>query len=63
VVALTTDLADDGLCRGQVGTIVEIYSPDAFEVEFVEHSTGRTYALTTVKSNQVMPLHYGPGEK
>ncbi|MBL8164965.1 MAG: DUF4926 domain-containing protein [Anaerolineae bacterium] len=63
VVALTTDLPDDGLYRGQVGTIVEIYSPDVFEVEFVEHNTDYTYALNTVKSSQAMLLHYAPVEK
>ncbi len=38
VVALTEDLPQYGLVRGQVGTIVEQYSPDAFEVEFVDNS-------------------------
>lgn len=33
VVALLSDLPDFGLCRGQVGTIVEEYEPGVFEVE------------------------------
>ncbi len=34
VVALTEDLPELGLHRGQVGTIVEEYEPGVFEVEF-----------------------------
>ena len=43
---LTRDIPDDGLRRGDLGTIVEIHGPDAFEVEFVAAS-GRTQALVT----------------
>jgi hypothetical protein len=32
VVALTVDLPQSGLVRGQVGTVVFVYGPDAFEV-------------------------------
>jgi Domain of unknown function (DUF4926) len=32
VVALLQNLPELGLIRGQVGTIVEIYEPDVFEV-------------------------------
>jgi hypothetical protein len=34
VVALTEDLPEHGLIQGQVGTVVEDLSPDAYEVEF-----------------------------
>ena len=34
VVALLEDLPQLGLYRGQVGTIVEVYEPNVFEVEF-----------------------------
>jgi len=44
---LTRDIPDDGLRRGDLGTIVEIHGPDAFEVEFVAAS-GRTQALVTL---------------
>ena len=57
VVTLTEDLPPHGLVRGQVGTIVEQYSPDAFEVEFVDNS-GRTYALVTLRSRQLLVLQY-----
>lgn len=48
VVTLIEDLPPHGLVQGQVGTIVERYSPDAFEVEFVDNS-GQTYALVTLR--------------
>ena len=59
VVALTEDLPTRGLHRGQVGTVVEVHSPDAFEVEFSEDS-GRTYALLALRANQLLVLHYQP---
>ncbi len=59
VVALTEDLPPHGLVRGQVGAIVEQYSPDAFEVEFVDNSDC-TYGPVTLKSGQLMVLHYEP---
>ncbi len=61
VVALTENLPQQGLVRGQVGTIVEHYSPDAFEVEFVDNS-GHTYALVTLHSRQLLVLHYEPAQ-
>jgi len=59
VVALTADLPEKGLLRGQVGTIVETLSPGVFEVEFSDDS-GRTYAELAVRENQLMVLHYQP---
>jgi len=41
VVALTEDIPDRGLLRGQVGTVMESLSPGVFEVEFVDND-GRT---------------------
>ena len=55
VVTLTEDSPAHELVRGQVGTIVEWYSPDAFEVEFVDNS-GHTYALVTLRSRQLLVL-------
>jgi len=59
VVALTTDVAEQGLLRGQVGTIVEVFPPDAFEVEFID-ADGRTYALATLRTDQLLLLRYNP---
>jgi hypothetical protein len=59
VVALTVDIPGKKLLRGQVGTIVHVYSPDAFEVEFVDN-VGHTYGLATLSSSQVFLLHFEP---
>jgi hypothetical protein len=59
VVALTEDLAERGLSRGQVGTVVETLAPDVFEVEFSDDE-GRTYASLALPANQLMVLHYRP---
>ena len=59
VVALTEDIPDRGLLRGQVGTVVEALGPGVFEVEFVDND-GRTYAMLPLKSSQLLVLHYQP---
>jgi Domain of unknown function (DUF4926) len=51
-VALLENIPDLSLYRGQVGTIVEIYEPEVFEVEFVDIQ-GRTYALETLNSKRM----------
>ena len=61
VVTLAEDLPPQGLVRGQVGTIVEQYSPDAFEVDFVDNR-GHTYALVPLKRRQLLVLHYEPAQ-
>jgi hypothetical protein len=38
VVVLNTDLPAQGLKRGDLGAVVDVYSPDAIEVEFVTAS-------------------------
>jgi uncharacterized protein DUF4926 len=59
VVALTVDRPEKGLIRGQVGTIVEVLSRSAYEVEFSDHD-GRTYAQMALPGEQLMVLHYRP---
>ncbi len=59
VVALTEDIPDRGLQRGQVGTVVETLGPGVFEVEFVDND-GRTYATLALKTSQLLVLHYEP---
>ncbi len=60
VVALTIDLPEHRLWRGQVGTIVEILAGgEAYEVEFSD-SAGRTYASLGLQDDQIMVLHYEP---
>lgn len=58
-VALTDDLPERELKRGQVGTVVEVLAPDVFEVEFADNE-GRTYAELAVKAEQLLVLHYQP---
>ena len=48
-VALTHDMLEVGLRRGDLGAVVEVHAPDAWEVEFVAAS-GRTQALVTLTS-------------
>jgi hypothetical protein len=60
VVALTVNLPEFNLCRGQVGTVVEILADGrAFEVEFSDR-TGRTYEALGLRPEQVMVLHFEP---
>lgn len=47
VVVLNADVPAHGLERGDLGTVVEVYSPTAIEVEFVTAS-GRTQAVVTL---------------
>jgi len=59
VAALTQDIPALNLHKGQVGTIVEVYEPTIFEVEFVDLN-GKTYALETLNTSQLMQLYYAP---
>ena len=61
VVALTDDVPDEGLVRGQVGTLVEELAPNVFEVEFADQQ-GRTYALVPLPAERLMPLRFAPSE-
>jgi hypothetical protein len=58
-VALTCDLPEHGLERGDVGTIVLVHGHgEAFEVEFVDYD-GHTVALLTLELAQVRSLRAG----
>jgi hypothetical protein len=60
VVALTVDLPQDNLWRGQVGTIVEILANgQAFEVEFSDRN-GRTYESLGLTPEEFMLLRFEP---
>lgn len=60
VVALTVDLPEYNLWRGQVGTVVEeLASGTAFEVEFSDRN-GRTYESMGLRSDQIMVLYFEP---
>jgi Domain of unknown function (DUF4926) len=60
VVALTVDLPEYNLRRGQVGTVVEILAGGtALEVEFSDRA-GRAYESLGLRPDQLMVLHYEP---
>jgi Domain of unknown function (DUF4926) len=54
-VALTHDVLAAGLRSGDLGAIVEVHAPEAFEVEFVAAS-GRTQALLTLGPADIRPI-------
>lgn len=60
VVALTVDLPEYSLCRGQVGTVVEVLADGAaFEVEFSDRD-GRVYESVGLRPEQMMVLYFEP---
>ncbi len=60
VVALTVDLPEYNLWRGQVGTVVEeLASGAAFEGECSDRN-GRTYESIGLRPDQFMVLHFDP---
>jgi len=61
VVALLQDMPDEGLVRGQVGTVVESWAPGVYEVEFSDDN-GRTYAVVALRADQLLRLHHEPGK-
>ena len=46
-VVLVRDLPEHGLRQGDLGAVVQLYEPDAIEVEFVT-AAGKTEALVTL---------------
>jgi hypothetical protein len=62
VVALLEDLPGEGLVRGQVGTVVETWTPNVYEVEFADEN-GRAYAMVALKAEQLMRLHHEPAHR
>ena len=57
VIALLRDLPGTGLKMGQVGTVVEIFDNEMFEVEFVD-KLGRTTAMLPIHKNDLLLLQY-----
>jgi hypothetical protein len=56
-VALLQAAPSEGLAAGQVGAVVEVYSPDEFEVEFVDLH-GRTLGVRTCHRNELLLLRH-----
>jgi hypothetical protein len=59
VVAPVEDVAERGLRRGQVGTVVETLAPGGLDVGFSDDE-GRTYATLALRADQLIVLHYQP---
>jgi hypothetical protein len=57
VVALLDDKPVEGLVAGQVGTVVDVLAPSAFEVEFLD-SNGKTVALAELKRAELLVLKH-----
>jgi hypothetical protein len=56
-VVLTTNVPDEGLEAGDVGTVVHIHNGgEGYEVEFMT-LTGETVAVVTLLAGQVRPLN------
>ena len=62
VVALLEDLPEHQLVRGQVGTVVALWAPGTYEVEFCDDE-GKTYAMVALKAEQLMKLHHEPSHQ
>jgi Domain of unknown function (DUF4926) len=54
-VVVAKDLPAHDLRRGDVGAVVQVYSPSSIEVEFVT-ATGHTQAVVTLATDQVRPV-------
>ena len=59
VVALTEDLPEKSLTKGQVGTIVEQLAADVYEVEFSDLN-GKSYAMAAVPATSLIRLIHEP---
>jgi len=59
LVVLKEDLPDRGLRRGNIGTIVEIFDDQAYEVEFVEQRILKTVLSYGILNRSFLPLEHG----
>lgn len=58
-IAVTDDISELGLERGQVGTIIATVRPGLYDVEFSDPK-GRVYAACPLRSDQILILRYQP---
>jgi hypothetical protein len=59
VPALLADVPEEGLARGQVGTVVEQLDDKVLLVEFSDDH-GRAYAVAPGQRSELLVLHYVP---
>ncbi len=68
VVALLVDQPDDGLCRGDIGTVIQIFHatadhPSGFVVEFVDESGAVQAQTDIVDPSLIVKLRYRPAQE
>ncbi|WPL17359.1 hypothetical protein Thiowin_02366 [Thiorhodovibrio winogradskyi] len=61
VVALLRDIPEEGLIKGQVGTVVDQLGESAYEVEFCDNN-GKAYAMLGILEEDLIVLHYSQAE-
>jgi 3-dehydroquinate synthase class II len=59
IVALLVEKPEAKLVAGQVGTVVEVLAPNAYEIEFLD-SKGRTIAVTELQRTDLLLLQHEP---
>lgn len=57
-IVLERDLPEHGLRQGDLGAVDQVYSPDAFEIEFVR-APGSTQALVRLSRTDIRPVEDG----
>lgn len=63
IVALLVDMPEQGLRRGEVGTVIEVFEanehhPAGYMLEFVDDETGEVYAHAEITDPaQIIKLH------
>ena len=57
VVALTENVPEHGLRRGEVGTVVDRWKDGVYEVEFSD-DTGEAYAFAALRADQLLQLYH-----
>ncbi len=59
VVALLTALPEEKLSKGTIGTIVNVYTNNFYEVEFA-NTKGEAYAILTLSAENLLLLKHEP---
>ncbi|HEX7997035.1 MAG TPA: DUF4926 domain-containing protein [Pyrinomonadaceae bacterium] len=65
IVALLTEMLEQGLRRGEVGTVIGVFEanehhPAGYMLEFVDDETGEVYASAEITdATQIVKLHRG----
>jgi hypothetical protein len=68
VVALLVDQPEEGLCRGDMGTVVQVFEatadhPGGFIVEFVDESGATQALIDIVDPSLIVKLRFRPARE